>query len=103
METRTGNIPKLATGLIYDTEEHLWAVYRLKVVGNWVNLKVVHRGPIAGAANYWVAWNTKDKRLAQTHDAARMALAQPKILSMVLDVMKDLYPDLTEEDMALPK
>ena len=101
MQTRIGAIPPNATGLIFDSESHNWRLYRLPTVGHWLNLKLIHAGPIEGAANYWLAWHLKEKRIAGTGNAARLAAHRPEEYKMVQDVMAELYPALTEEDMAL--
>ena len=101
MITRIGSKPKSANGLIYSSDEHDWVLYRLNAsAGDWVSLKLVHREPIEGAANYWLGWNTKSKRLAGTRDAARLATSRPEEHAMVQKAMTDVYPHLTDLDMA---
>ena len=102
MEMRCGNIPKSANAEILDDPESGWVLYRLAGSNaDWLSLKLVHIGPIAGAANYWLGWSVKDKRLSRVKDTERLALHQPELHRWVVRIMSELYPTLKEEYMTL--
>ena len=102
MQDRTGNIPASADALILNNPETGWHLYRLTgSKGDWLSLKLVHPGPIAGAANYWLGWHLVERRLAALRDAARLAAHRPKLYAWTEDLMANVYPNLSEEDMAL--
>ena len=102
MQDRTGNIPASADALILNNPETGWHLYRLTgSKGDWLSLKLVHPGSIAGAANYWLGWHLGEKRLAALRDAARLSLARPDIYRWVERIMRELYPTLTDAEMGL--
>jgi len=102
MQTRHGNTPKNATGLIHVKDGTNWNLYRMSTEYEpWINLKLVHAGPVEGSANYWLGWHTIDKRMSNTRDAARLAQYRPDLSKWVSDVMATLYKDIPEEEMAL--
>ena len=102
MEKRCGNVPRTANALIMNSTFTGWFLYRLSTsTAEWVSLKLVHPAPIEGAANYWLGWNLADKRFAGQRDAARLAAHQPKLYAWAEDLMNNVYPNLSEEDMAL--
>lgn len=101
MKTRSGTAPTDANGIIVEGESG-WTIYRrAKSAGDWLSLKVVHAEPIEGAANYWFGWNLAEKRFARTGDVPRMEKDNPDLLAWVEDAMREVYPTLTEADMAL--
>jgi len=102
MQKRSGTIPKDANGIIGVGDETGWTIYRRATsAAPWINLKLVHAEPIEGAANYWLGWHAQEKRLAQTADIARIARGNPDLLEWVKEVMAELYPTLSEDDMKM--
>lgn len=102
MKTRNGTPPTDANGLIGENEDSGWTIYRrARSAGDWLSLKIAHLGEIEGAANYWLGWNLATKRFARTGDIGRLQTGNPDLLAWVESVMIELYPTLTEADMAL--
>jgi hypothetical protein len=102
MQTRTGTVPSKATGIIAINDETGWTAYRVAPSeAPWVNLKLVHAEPIKGAANYWLGWHTQKKAFAQSREFFRLGASRPAVLKWATDAMLNLYPTLTEEDMAM--
>lgn len=103
LRKRAGNIPANATGLILDGENG-WNIYRLPARDpRWINVKVMCRESIKGGANYWLGWSLDKKRLAFTADRRRLRDDHLDVYEWLVDCMTQLYPTLTEADMALPK
>ena len=99
-----GTAPKNANAVIYaDDEEGStrplagWAIYRCaSSAGPWVALKIVRLGAGQGAANYWTGWNTEEHRLSRRWGTERIPADMRQAIE---DVMRDLYPHLTEQEL----
>jgi len=102
MRTRNGTKPRDANGVIYDNADdgplRGWRLYRRAAsAAPWISLKLIHAGPVQGAANYWLAWHATDKRLSNCRETARM----PEALRHAVErVMEDWYPTLSDTDIA---
>ena len=97
---RSGNKPANALGLIHICAEG-WALYKMPNTAPWINIKLVNQGRTVGGANYRLGWHVDQKRIASSKDRGRLALARPGLLAWIEDVMRDLYPTLTDAEMAL--
>jgi len=101
MRNRKGNIPQAATGEIYQTESG-WTLYRLSTGAEpWLGLKLIHLETIKGSANYWLSWNTEQKRFAVNNQLFRFKAHQPELYVEIQQVMNELYPTLTEEELII--
>lgn len=101
MKQRKGTLPTDVNGFIAESEDSGWSIWRRKAsAAPWISLKVIHKEPIEGAANYWLGWHVERKTLARTHDVERINRNRPELLIWVNEVMIELYPTLTEADMA---
>jgi len=105
MRKRNGTAPRDADGVIYagddeDSDPALqgWAIYRRAAsVAPWVSLKIARLGSGLGAANYWSGWNTDERRLTRARSTMRIPEA---MRAAVEGIMREVYPSLTEADMA---
>jgi len=97
MRIRPGTKPPAAIGVLFDScnddpadSLHGWRIYQLaSSAGIWVSLKVVSQKPRAGAANYWLAWSTRDKRFNNSTATLR---TPETIRRRVAGLMTEAYP-----------
>jgi len=65
-------------------ENNTWALYdRFAPSGEWQNLKLVSKQPVAIKANYWLAWN--GQRFAKCRDVALLDEHRPELMEWLVE------------------
>ena len=71
-----GTIPRGADGVLFDdlggdpkSALYGWRIYRYKRPESrepWLTVKIASQRPRSTSANYWLSWNTQEKRFSQS-------------------------------------
>ena len=97
-----GKPPQDANGVVYigDDDSALpgWVLYRrASGAAPWVNMKLIRIAPGNDSANYWLSWHTGEQRFANSFSTKRVPA---DVLAEVQTIMADIYPSLSESDLA---